>query len=34
MFGDRYDIGASDFGNEDFPLVGGSQINVIRSFSG
>lgn len=33
MFSDRYDVGASDFSNEEFPLVGGSQVNVIRSFA-
>jgi len=33
VFGDRYDVGASDFSNEDLLLVGSSQINVIRSFS-
>lgn len=33
MFSDRYDVGTSDFSNEEFLLVGGSQVNVIRSFA-
>jgi hypothetical protein len=33
MFGDRDDIGSSDFSNEEFLLVGGSQIDMVGSFA-
>lgn len=31
MLGNRNNVGASDFGNNDLTLVGGSEINVVRS---